>query len=105
MDPQIKRRMVDDVIIHPFVKYSSGDKVFGDPIKLKGMIITKIGDIVDGSGEKYSFKNKVIIDGNITHVISENDEIELPIAGRVPIQTVGAYNSLRPGCELIEVYC
>lgn len=97
--------MVNDVIIHPFNKYSCGDKVFGDPIKLKGMVITKIGDTVDGSGEKYSFNNKVIIDGNIDHVITDSDEIELPRVGRVPIRIVGAYNSLKPGCELIEVYC
>lgn len=79
--------------------------MFGDPIELEGMIISKIGDTIDGNGEKYSFKNKVIIDGQMPHFITENDEIELPRVGRLPIQSVAAYNSLRPGCELIEVYC
>lgn len=79
--------------------------MFGDPIELEGMVVAKIGDIVDGNGERYSFKNQVIIDGCIPHTLTNNDEIELPFIGRVPIQVVAAYNSLRPGCELLEVYC
>ena len=97
--------MVNKVIIHPFIKYSCGDKMFGEPIELDGMIIAKVGDTTDANGEKSTFKNKVIIDGDISHLITESDEIELPRVGRVPIQAVGSYNSLRPGCELLEVYC
>ncbi|HIS17566.1 MAG TPA: hypothetical protein IAC02_03010 [Candidatus Coprovivens excrementavium] len=105
MDAQIKRRMVNDVIIYPFIKYSCGDKVFGEAINLKGMLITKVSDSVNVEGESYVFQNKVIIDGNIEHIITTNDEIELKYIGRVPVRGIAAYNSLRPGCELIEVYC
>ena len=49
--------------------------MFGDPIELEGMVIAKIGDIVDGNGERYSFKNQVIIDGCIPHTLTNNDEI------------------------------
>lgn len=105
MDPQIRRRMVNPVKIYPFVKISMGDKEFGDPIEVNGFVIPKIGDITGDNGEEYQFKNKVIIEHITTHNVSEKDEIELIGIGRVPIKTVAAYNSLRPGCELIEVYC
>ena len=82
-----------------------GDKEFGDPIEVNGFVIPKIGDIAGDNGEEYQFKNKVILEYIPTHNISEKDEIELIGIGRVPIKTVAAYNSLRPGCELIEVYC
>lgn len=105
MDPQIRRRMVNPVKIYPFVKISMGDKEFGDPIDTTGFVIPKVGDTIGNNGEEYQFKNKVIMDKLENHIVSENDEIELNGIGRVPIITVASYNSLRPGCELIEVYC
>ena len=105
MDAQIKRRLVNPVKIYPFIKFTMGDKMFGEPIETKGYVIPKIGDVTGETGEEYQFKNKVILENLTTHNISESDEIELEFIGRLPIKTVARYNSLRPGCELIEVYC
>lgn len=105
MDPQVRKRLSDDIIIHPFIKISCGDKLFGEPIQVKAMVIPKVGDTTSETGESIQYKNKVIIAGDIEHEVNESDEIELGRIGRVPIKSVGSYNALRPGCELIEVYC
>lgn len=105
MDPQIKKRLMDKVKIYPLLKISSGDKIFGDAIEISSIVIPKIGDVSDDTGEKHTYSNKVILDGNVDMLITNNDEIELDRIGRVPIKAVASYNSLKPGKQLIEVYC
>lgn len=105
MDPQIRKRMVNKVLIYPFIKIASGDKLFGDPVEYDCIVIPKVGDSVNEFGEHQTYNNKVLIDGIADGLITTKDEIELTGVGRVPIRIVASYNSLKPGKQLIEVYC
>ena len=97
--------MVNKILLHPFEKYKSGDKYFGEPIELQCMIIPHSGRIVDEHGEYHVLNNKIILDSKMEHVITNNDEIEIQGLGVLPIKSVAFYNSLKPGVQLYEVYC
>ena len=105
MDSQIKKRMVNKVTLHPFEKYKSGDKYFGEPIELSCIIIPHVGRIVDNLGDYHVLSNKLILEPCGEHDITNNDEIEIKNIGRVPIKSVASYNSLKKGTELLEIYC
>lgn len=103
MDPIIKARMRQDIIVKPFIKIIKGDKVFGEPITYKGYAVPKSGTVITLEGIEEKVTTAVYLDETAVGKININDEMQIPFGVMQPIKAIYVYPGIYSEYELMEV--
>ncbi len=105
MDALIRRRLLTEVTIYPYLGQEKGNKIFGEPYTLMGYVNARQKVMLDNDGTNYRMYTLIIFAGQDIQFgpLKPEDEIVLPVQGRVPIINVKAYQGLPSGTQNMEV--
>lgn len=106
LDPQIRQRLNQrgaSITIYPCINIVDGDKQFGTPINIKGLVVDKYKAQYTIKGEQITIEAMLYLDGAYVDVITSDDDILLPYSGRNNIKRINPIPNMNGGIELLEV--
>lgn len=101
----LRKKCKQDLIVHPCISTTDGDKLFGNSYTLKCFGEPKIQVVRNVDGEEVVSDTTLFLDGAFVGHIKPEDEITFEFLGRREIHNIQIFPAIKGvGYDHLEVY-